>query len=81
MVFLAQHFDLPLDQRDCATAVVRQAQARQQFGIALEEIRIGTQPAGDVFVGQGGLIARGGSSHAVLLRETIKGGSADRTAR
>ena len=50
-LLLAQHFDLPLDQRDGgAAARVRQPQARQQRLVALEEIRIALQIGGDGFL-------------------------------
>src|SRR5580692_174253 len=40
-VLLAQHFDLTLDERDRgSTPDMRQAQARQQRLVALEEVRI-----------------------------------------
>ena len=49
-LLLAQHLDLPLDQRDGrAAAGVRQLQSRQHRLVALEELGMALQVAGDAF--------------------------------
>src|SRR5690606_4653841 len=63
LVLLAQHLDLPLDQRYRTAGGVGHAQGGQQLAVALEEIRMRAQPAGDVLIGQRGFVADGGSGH------------------
>ncbi len=69
-LLLAQHLDLPLDERDGrAGAGVRQLQACEQRLVALEEVRVVLQVAGDgLFLGLGG----GGQAPGRLVSSSLQ---------